>query len=150
MEYTIYSLFTDLCIMSALLLLAKFLRSKIKWFQNHYIPSSLIAGFLGLLLGEQICNLFQWSSQASSYPYLLICVLFAGIVLGRRAAGNIKKIFKEVGDTFLINTASEILCFAIPLLVGGVSSFCSSQTCSPRSLCCSRRDSPAAMVMRRQ
>lgn len=119
MEYTIYSLLVDVCIMSALLLVAKALRSKIRWFQNHYIPASVIAGFIGLLLGHQFAGIFQWSSQASSYPYLLICIMFAGIFLGRRKSNGALSALKGVGDTFFINTASEILCFALALVLGG-------------------------------
>lgn len=45
---------TDLSVLSALLLVGIFLRKKVKLFQNLYIPASLIAGFVGLLLGPQI------------------------------------------------------------------------------------------------
>lgn len=117
--YTCYSLVVDFCIMSGLLIVAKLLRSKIRWFQNHYIPSSLIAGFIGLLLGPQLLGVIRWSSEAGSYPYLMTCILFAGIFLGKKENVNLKYIFGKVGDTFFVNTASEILCFGFALLLGG-------------------------------
>ncbi len=119
MEYTVYSLLEDLCWMSGMLFMAKVLRSKIKWFQNHYIPSSVIAGLMGLVLGPQMAGGVEWSSQAGSYPYLLTCILFAGIFLGKTEKIKVKTIFGKVGDTFFINTASEILCFGIALFLGG-------------------------------
>ncbi len=116
----IYDFFVDFAIMSGLLIVAQFLRSKIKWLQNHYIPASLIAGAFGLVLGPQVLGVVQWSTEAASYPYLLICVIFGAIFLGKplgkKKDGNV---FKKVGDTFFINTASEILCFGFALLLGG-------------------------------
>lgn len=117
--YNCYSMLVDFAFMAGLMFVAQILRSKVKWFQNHYIPASLIAGALGLILGPQVLNVISWSSEASSYPYLLICVLFSGIFLGKETKVSPKQIFKQVGDTFFINTASEILCFGFALLIGG-------------------------------
>ena len=44
----------DLSVLSSLLLVGIFLRKKVKFLQNLYIPASLIAGFIGLLIGPQI------------------------------------------------------------------------------------------------
>ena len=46
--FTPWSLFTDFGIISILILIAKFLRVKIKIIQKLFIPPSLIAGLLGL------------------------------------------------------------------------------------------------------
>ena len=62
MEFTVYMLLEDVMFMSGLLFLGQLLRSKIKWLQNHYIPVSVIAGFLGLLLGPQVLSIVPWSS----------------------------------------------------------------------------------------
>lgn len=118
--YTSYSLLVDVCIMSFLLFISKLIRSKVKWFQNHYIPPSLIAGALGLILGPQVLKIISWSSEAGNYPYLLTCVLFAGIFIGKKESVNVKYIFNKVGDTFFVNTACEILCFGLALLFGGL------------------------------
>lgn len=116
----VYDIFIDFAFMAGLLILAQFLRSKIRWLQDHYIPSSLIAGTMGLILGPQVLNVISWTTEASSYPYLLICVIFGAIFLGKPLGGKGKSnVFKKVGDTFFINTASEILCFGFALLIGG-------------------------------
>lgn len=49
----------DLGYLSILLLLGIFLRKKIKFLQNIYIPASLLGGFCGLLLGPQILGTFS-------------------------------------------------------------------------------------------
>jgi len=119
MEYSVYILLKDICFMGGLMYVAQILRSKVKWFQNHYIPASLIAGGIGLIAGPQVLNIIHWSSEASSYPYLLICIMFSCIFLGKETRISPRGIFKKVGDTFFINTASEILCFGFALLLGG-------------------------------
>ena len=53
MTYSATSLLYDVVCMSALLFLAKIIRSKVKFIQRLYVPSALIAGFLGLILGKQ-------------------------------------------------------------------------------------------------
>ena len=114
-----YALLLDFCFMSGAMFIAKLLRSKIPWLQNHYIPVSVIAGFIGLLLGPQIAKVIPWSSEASSYPYLLICVLFAGLFIGRKGKVKLKQAVKSVGDTFFVNTGAEIFTFGVAMLVGG-------------------------------
>lgn len=84
MEYNYMSFLTDFCFMSLLLVIAQFLRAKIKLFQMFYIPASLLAGILGLLLGPQFVGLIPWSGQIGSYAYMLVCVLFGGLFLGKK------------------------------------------------------------------
>ena len=45
MEYSIEVLFLDLMKASILILISHIIRSKVKFIQNLYIPSSLLAGF---------------------------------------------------------------------------------------------------------
>lgn len=116
---TCYDFLVDFCFMSALLVIAQFLRSKLKFLQNFYIPASLIAGTFGLILGPQVLKVIPWTAEASSYPYLLICVIFGAIFIGKKSTKGQKNVFKKVGDTFFINTGCEILCFGIALLLGG-------------------------------
>lgn len=119
MTFDPYSMLIDFCTMSVFLVIAQILRSRIKVLQNFYIPSSLLAGFIGLFCGPQFLNIAPFSSQTGSYAYLLVCVLFAGLFLGKTEKISVGKIVNKVGDTFLINMSSEVLGFAIPLVVGG-------------------------------
>ena len=49
--FTPWVLLTDLGIISALILVGKFIRVKVKLVQQLFIPPSLIAGILGLAFG---------------------------------------------------------------------------------------------------
>lgn len=120
MEITATTMLYDFCYMGILLFIAQLLRSNIKFFQNFYIPASLIAGFAGLLLGEQFLGIIEFSSQASSYAYLLVCVLFAGIFLGKSGStGNQLESIKKIGNTFFLNMSAEFVCFGAALFFGG-------------------------------
>jgi len=120
MNYDAYSFIIDFAFMSLLLVIAQILRSKVKFLQNFYIPSSVLAGILGLVLGPQVLGVIPWSSKIGSYAYLLICIVFAGLYLGKKDKLNVKKVFREVGDTFFINMATEFICFGSALVFGWV------------------------------
>ena len=47
-----WGLFVDIGIISALLLVGKWMRVKIKWIQKLFIPPSLLAGFMALEQAE--------------------------------------------------------------------------------------------------
>ena len=88
---SVYDFLVDFAIASALILVGQFLRAKIKFFQEFFIPASMLAGFIGLLLGERFLNVVHFSSGASSYAGALIIVVFTvvglnGFSKGRRAA----------------------------------------------------------------
>lgn len=119
MEFTPYSMLIDFCLMSVFLFIAQILRSKLKFLQNFYIPSSLLAGFMALFCGPQFLNIAPFSAKTGSYAYLLVCVLFAGLFLGKTEKISPAKIINKVGDTFLINMSSEIIGFGFPMVLGG-------------------------------
>jgi ESS family glutamate:Na+ symporter len=105
--------------MSILLFLSQFLRAKVKLIQKLFLPSSLIAGFLGLFLGKQFLNIIPFTGVISSYPYLLVVFLFSSLFIGSTQKNSIKQIMDEVGDTFLINSAVYFGQYALALLLGG-------------------------------
>lgn len=87
-----------------LLLAGKFLRRWIKPFQSLYLPSSILAGVLGLLLGPQVLGAVAgrlagedtlanglWNDAVlgvwSSLPGLLISMVFAGLFIGKAIPG---------------------------------------------------------------
>lgn len=47
-------IFYVLCYLSFLLILGVFIKSKIKVFQDLFIPASVIGGFIGLILGPEV------------------------------------------------------------------------------------------------
>ena len=119
MDYTHMSFLYDFAFMSMLLIVAQFMRAKIKFLQMFYIPASVLAGIMGLLLGPQFLNIIPWSGKIGSYAYMLVCVLFGGLFLGKKNNTSVKKVFTQVGDSFCVNMGAEFLCFGVALLVGG-------------------------------
>jgi len=91
------------------------------------MPSSLIAGFIALFCGWQFLNILPFSLRENgtpymtSYPYLLVVVLFATLFLGKEenyVKVPIKKVIKDIGDTFFYNLGSEFFQFGSALLFG--------------------------------
>ncbi len=90
---TIYDVLVDASIASVLILIGQFLRAKIKFFQEYFMPASMLAGFAGLLLGPQFADVLHLSSQAGSYSGLLIIIVFTvvginGFSVKRKHAGE--------------------------------------------------------------
>lgn len=77
--FTPWTLFVDMGIVAGLLLIGKFLRVKVKAIQKMFIPPSLIAGFLGLLLGREGLDLLPFSGQLGTYAGILIALVFASL-----------------------------------------------------------------------
>ena len=50
------NLMIDLCWLSLLLLIGKYLRSRFVFLQRLFLPASVIAGFIGLFLGPYIAG----------------------------------------------------------------------------------------------
>ncbi len=118
MEFSALNLLYDIAWMSGLLLVAKIIRSKVKFIQRLYIPSALIAGFLGLFLGKQFLNIIPFSTEISNYAGILISFVFGSMFIGNKNKVSFKKMFNSVGDTFLVNAAAEIAQFGFFILVG--------------------------------
>lgn len=108
----------DFCIMSGLLLVAKIIRTKVKFIQKLYIPTALLSGVFGLIFGPQVLKLLPFSSEIGNYAGILICVLFATMFLGNKAKASFKKMINDVGETFLVNCAAEVFQWGFFLLVG--------------------------------
>ena len=46
----------DFAFASLFILLGQLIRAKVRFIQRFFIPSSMIAGFLGLIAGDQVLN----------------------------------------------------------------------------------------------
>lgn len=118
MEIHAVNLVYDFCLMSLLLFLSKIIRIKVKAVQKLFVPSALIAGLLGLLLGEQGLNIMPFSSEMSGYPGILIAILFASMFLGKQEKTSFKGMISSVGDTFFVNAAAEMSQFGVFIIIG--------------------------------
>jgi glutamate:Na+ symporter, ESS family len=76
--------FFSVSVLGGLLLVGMILRAKVKLFQSLFLPSSIIAGFIGLLLGPYLLNVIPgWIyTDWSKYSGILISIVFATLFLG--------------------------------------------------------------------
>ena len=76
---TVYTVLMDFAFASILILVGQLLRAKVPLIQKFFIPSSMLAGFLGLFLGPQFLNVLHFSDSISSYTSVLMIPIFAAI-----------------------------------------------------------------------
>jgi ESS family glutamate:Na+ symporter len=107
-------LFVALTLLGLLLLAGKWLRLRVALFARLFLPSAILAGTLGLLLGPQVLGRLQdgwldsdaWPAGGlfpentlaiwSQLPGLLISIVFAGLFLGKVIPGP-KAIWRRAG-----------------------------------------------------
>jgi ESS family glutamate:Na+ symporter len=115
---------TDVCIISGLLVVAQLMRAGIPWLSRFLIPSSMIAGFLGLAFGPGGYDLLPFSrtedgsTLLGTYPGVLITVLFATLLLGHRPDKLTRATWQGGRRSFLYNLGSEFMQYGIVLCLG--------------------------------
>lgn len=101
----------DFALLSAFLMLGFLGRRYVPFFQKYLIPSSLIAGFTGLLFGPEILSVLNFDTERMAvYLYHLLALTFIGIGLQGGAQRHSKGAI-HVGLTF-------IMCYLLQILVG--------------------------------
>ncbi|WP_245628106.1 sodium/glutamate symporter [Shouchella shacheensis] len=105
---SIIDLTIDLGLVSILLLMGVLLRAKFKIVQRFFIPASMIAGFAGLFLGPNGLAVLPFSEAISSYPTILIAVIFGAIPIGA-AQVDWKKTFSRVRNMWLYSMLLTVL-----------------------------------------
>lgn len=113
-------LFKDFCIMSMIIIIAQILRMRFPFFQNHFIPVSLMAGVIGMFGGKYGLRFIPFSDSISSYSGLLVMFLSASLFIGNSDSFSFKKMLETAGDSFLLNCASEIGQFGLSITLGGI------------------------------
>ncbi|RIU92661.1 sodium/glutamate symporter [Oceanobacillus picturae] len=116
-EFTIVAFMIDISIISGLLLAGTILRAKLKWMQALFLPASMIAGFIGLAFGPRGFDWLPFSDQFSSYPGLLIAVIFAAIPIGA-AKVNLKEIIHRVREMWSFSMLLTLLMWGAGALFG--------------------------------
>ena len=112
---TLTTVLIDISAVSVLLFLAFLIRQKIPFFYKYYIPTSLIAGILGLLLGPQVLGQFspvhlQFSEWISQWTNFLFAFIFATSFLGTSTG--------KFGRDVLSTTCVTGVVFMAQVLVG--------------------------------
>jgi ESS family glutamate:Na+ symporter len=112
-------MFMDFALMSALLVVAQLLRSRIRLLQDFLMPAPLLAGFLGLAAGPQGLGVLPFSTSLADYPRQLVVLVFATLFLGARPKSpGLGATVRKVGDTFFYNLAAELGQFGAALAFG--------------------------------
>jgi Na+/glutamate symporter len=114
---TIYTLLVDFACASGLILIGILLRAKIKFIQETFIPASLIAGFLGLILGPSFLNVLPFSQDISTYAGLITIFVFASVGINgfSFSAGNMKKDLNRMGTYASYKILTIGMQFCVPI-----------------------------------
>lgn len=76
-SFTPWTMIIDLGIISALILVGKYIRVKFSIVQKFLIPPSVLAGVFGLVLGPEVLGWLPLSSNLGTYAGILIAFVFA-------------------------------------------------------------------------
>lgn len=102
-----------------LLLIGTFLRLKIPFLKKYYIPASLIAGFIGLLMGPYFLNIIPkeiiscWSTLSGK----LIVLVFAPMLMGKKKKTEGGKFAKSTVNAICYGYVGCLAQYAIPILL---------------------------------
>ena len=98
--------------------IAKILREKIRVLQSLFVPVSLLAGFIGLALGQNGFGVMQFSSQFGSYAGLLIIAVFVSIGLRgfNFSSGGWKTNFDRIGSYYCYRNIGWAFQYAVPII----------------------------------
>ena len=118
MEYNAYSMLVDFMWAGIFLFIAKMLREKIKILQSLFVPVSLLAGFIGLALGQNGFGIISFSSQFGSYAGLLIIAVFVSIGLRgfNFSSGGWKTNFDRIGSYYCFRNIGWAFQYAVPII----------------------------------
>ncbi|MFB9861528.1 sodium/glutamate symporter [Salinicoccus siamensis] len=115
MEFSVWNLVTDVGLIAMLLLVGMFLRARIGLLQRSFMPASIIAGILGLILGPNMLGWLPFSDFIGDYPGVLITIVFASIPL-TTGRFNIKKTINKVGGLWSYSQIAMLLMWGLGLV----------------------------------
>lgn len=111
----------DIAAVSILLLIAFYIREKFIFFRKYFIPVSLIAGLLGLLLGPQVLGAvspihFTYSKSITQWTNFLFCFIFSTSFLGATDS----KFGRDILSTTFIAGSIHMVQIILGLLIAYV------------------------------
>ena len=115
--FTPWVLLSDLGIISALLLVGKFIRVKVKLIQKLFIPPSLLAGVLGLAFGPNGLGWLPLSGSMGTYAAVLIALVFGALPLSSPKF-TVKEVAGRVGPMWVYAQLGMLLQWALAGLFG--------------------------------
>lgn len=115
MEFTPWSAFVDLGLISVLLLIGVMIRSKVKFVQKLFLPAGIIAGILGLIFGPNGVNFLPFSSNIDVYSGVLITIVF-GLLPFSDQKIPWKEIKQRVGGFWAYGQSAMLLQWGLGIL----------------------------------
>lgn len=118
-DFSAWALLIDFFWASLFLWIAQVIRLKVKIFQKLFIPASVLAGFVAMILGPGFLKVIGFSGQATSYPGVLVAMLFATLMLGHEEkTQSFGKSVWKVRDQFLNIALNSFFQFGTSILLG--------------------------------
>lgn len=119
----------DIATISVLLLFAFLIRQKVRFFQKYYIPTSLIAGILGLLLGPQVLGqvspvYIHFGESIGQWTNFLFAFIFTTAFLGTTSNKFGRDVISTTfitGSIFMAQVAAGLaVAFGLSLIMDNV------------------------------
>ena len=98
--FTPWVFLVDFGMLFGLMLLGKLIRVKVPLIQKLFIPPSLLAGLMGLVLGPNGLGWLPFSSNLSSYAAVLIALVFSTLPFSSQKS-SVKEVVKRVGPMWV-------------------------------------------------
>lgn len=114
---TVYTILVDFACAAVLIMVGQFLRSKIKFIQESFIPASLLAGFMGLALGPSVLNVLPFSGDIGSYAGVITIFVFASVGINgfSFSANSMKKDLNRLGGYASYKILAIAIQMALPV-----------------------------------
>src|SRR5699024_2441775 len=113
-------LFYTACL-GILLLIGVIIRIKLKIFKKLIIPASLIAGFIGLILGPHVLGLIpvEMMDTWSGYAGVLIAIVFAPLLIGIEIHVKRFQVTQAVSQ-LMYSLGTSLIQWGVPLVLMGL------------------------------
>src|SRR5699024_5619489 len=113
----VWDVFIDIGFASLLLLIGTFIRAKVETVQRLFLPASIIAGLLGLILGPNVLGWIPFTDMVGVYPAILIAVIWGLLPLISESV-DWEKIRKKVGSLWAYSQFAMLAQWRLGTLLG--------------------------------
>lgn len=115
------SLLFSTSLLGLLIFVGVVLRLKVKILKKLFIPASLIAGVLGLILGQYGFGIIPKDITATwgALPGRLITVVFAPMLMGMEIP-NVRKVWNQIAPQLYFSYIGDFIQIAIPFIISAL------------------------------